>query len=89
MYKPYREVHCHLYLSDLFLVKEVDNGYVGITISDYGATSGYTKDSEGKPLAKSSIFTTKYDKIRIIGTNGAIGFHSLIQQTQNYEVWDG
>ena len=38
-----------------------------ITISDYQATMGYKHAEDGQPIAKLSIFTTKYDKIRIIG----------------------
>ena len=47
---------------------------------------GYKHAEDGQPIAKLSIFTTKYDKIRIIGQNGAIGFSKL--SPTGYEVWD-
>ena len=56
-----------------------------ITISDYSRTRGY-RFVQGKPQEKSSIFTTKYDRIRITGANNANGFNTL--SPPGYVAWD-
>ena len=56
-----------------------------ITIADYEATKGYRILPNGKPLGKDSILTTRYDRIRITGQNGAIGFGNL--SPTGFEAW--